>query len=402
MHNEVWQLLARLKPDPELAEMPNELLLIILEYINCKPDLAALRLVSRHFSELVPQYLYRDVDLARPRGQVLTRMNSLLCGSKNLRHVETLRTGQCGNLETMAFNAVLLKLPMKRKLSIQFEYENSDVKGLISALTKIRGLESLRVRVEGREGIRPMQRSLAHAVKRHKERLREIMIEDRPSLPHVLFGDDLLETIKTFENLCRLALPEEYFQSVEQFRDLVASLPSLVALRIQQRHQKARFVGFGAHNLVNNIPAASPCGYFCYVVSSLCTRTAVGFVRRGQGLMRIERFSSRMLSTSWEEFEKSTWTEIGDEYAEYLFSSFWPWKPNRDGYNAKFFLQEPKGEQTWNRGEVKLLFTTQVGSTWDESGFLEEVEGEGTGDGGKIFLQWMEMLWLSGSIVLCT
>lgn len=324
MPNEVWQLLARLKPDPELAEMPNELLSIILEYINRKPDLAALRLVSRHFSELVPQYLYRDVDLARPSGQVLTRMNSLLCGSRNLRHVETLRTGQCGNLETMAFNAVLLKLPMKRKLSIQFEYENSDAKGLISALAKIRGLESLRVRVEGREGIRPMQRSLAHAVKRHKETLKEIMIEDRPSLPLVLFGDDLLGTIKTCKNLCRLALPEEYFQSVEQFRDMVASLPSLVALRIQQRYQKERFFGFGAHHLLNNIPAASPCEYFCHVVSSICTRKAVGFVRRGQGLMRIEKIRSKMLSTSWEEFEKSTWTEFGDEYAEYLFLSFWP------------------------------------------------------------------------------
>lgn len=324
MPSEIWQSLARLKPDPELAEMPNELLLVILEYINCKPDLAALRLVSRHFSELVPQYLYRDVDLARPSGQVLTRMNSLLCGSENLRHVETLRTGQCGSLETMAFSAVLLKLPMNRKLSIQFEYENSDVKSLISALRKIRGLESLRVRIESREGIRPMQRSLADAVKRHKETLREIVIEDYPSLPHVLFGNDLLETIINCKNLCRLALPEQYFQSVGQFRDLVASLPSLMALRIQQRHQKERFVGFGAHNLVDNIPATSPCAYFCYVVSSLCTRTALGFVRRGQELKRIENFRSKVLLTSLEEFDRSTWMEIGDEYAEYLFFSFWP------------------------------------------------------------------------------
>lgn len=324
MPSDVMQLLTRLKPDPELAEMPNELLLIILDYINCQPDLAALRLVSRHFSELVPQYLYRDVDLARPSGQVLTKMNSLLCGAKNLRHVETLRTGQCGNLETMAFNAVLLKLPMKRKLSIQFEYENSDVESLIPALKRIRGPESLRVRVEGGEGIHLKQRSLAHAIKRHKETLREIMIEDYPTLPHVLFGDDLLGTIKTCEHLCRLTLPKEYFQSVEQFRDLVESLPSLVALRIQTRHQKERFIGFGAHTLVNNIPDFSPCGYFCYVVSSLCTRKALGFVRRGQGVMRIEEFRSKMLATSWEDFERSTWTEIGDEYAEYFFYNFWP------------------------------------------------------------------------------
>lgn len=324
MPSEVCQLLARLKPDPELAEMPNELLLKILEYINCQPDLAALRLVSRHFSELVPQYLYRDVDLARPSGQVLMRMNSLLCGSKNLRHVETLRTGPCGNLETMAFNALLLKLPMKRKLSIQFEYENTDVESLISALKKIRGLESLSMRVDGREGIRPKQRSLAHAIKRHKETLKEIMIEYYPSSPIMLSGDDLLETIKTCEHLCRLTLPKEYFQTAEQFRDFVEDLPSLVALRIQTRHQSERFIGFSARNLLNNIPEFSPCVYFCYVVSSLHTRKALGFVRRGQGVRRIEEIRSKMVSTSWEEFEKSTWTEIGDEYAEYFFSNIWP------------------------------------------------------------------------------
>lgn len=97
MPSEVCRLLARLKPDPELAEMPNELLMKILEYINCQPDLAALRLVSRRFSQLVPQYLYRDVDLARPSGQVLSRMNSLRCGAQNLA---TLKPSELVNVQT--------------------------------------------------------------------------------------------------------------------------------------------------------------------------------------------------------------------------------------------------------------------------------------------------------------
>lgn len=324
MTSEVPELLARLKPDPELAEMPNELLSIILEYLNRKPDLTALRLVSRHFSELVPQYLYRDIDLARPHGGVLARMNSLLCGYKNLRHVETLRTGYCGQLETMAFRAMLPNLSVKRKVSIQFEYENSDLKSLVSVLKKIRGLESLRVRVESREGIRPLQRRLADEIGRHKETLKEILIEDHPSMPYVPFGDDLLETIKTCKKLCRLALPEQYFQSVDQFRDLVTSLPNLVALRIQQRTQRARGVGLGSQSLMQAIPTTPPFAYFCYVVSGVYARTALGFVRRGQELRCVEKFRSGMLLSSWEEFEKSTWMEIGDEYAEYLFFSFWP------------------------------------------------------------------------------
>lgn len=143
---------------------------------------------------------------------------------------------------------------MKRKLSIQFAYENPDVESLISTLKKIRGLESLSVRFDSGESIPPKQRSLAHAINRHKETLREIMIEYYPSLPLVLFGDDFLVMIKTCEHVCRLTLPKEYFQSAEQFRELVESLPSLVALRIQTRHQNERFIGFSAHNLLNNIP----------------------------------------------------------------------------------------------------------------------------------------------------
>lgn len=323
MRSEISQSLTRLKPDPELAEMPNELLFIILEYINCKSDLTALRLVSRRFSELVPQYLYRDIDLARPNGGVLARLNSLLCGFKNLHHIETLKTGYCGYLETMAFRAVLPNLSVKRKLSIQFEYENSDLRSLVSVLKKIRGLESLRVRTHSREGIRPVQRSLAGEVRQHKETLRELLIEDHPFLRYVRFGDNLLGTIKTCENLCRLALPEQYFQSVDHFRDLVASLPSLVALRIQQRSQEVHSVCFGSHSLMQVIPATSPFAYFCYVVSFGYLRTASGFVRRGQEWRCIEKYRSKTLVTSWEEFENGTWMEIGDEYAEYLFFSFW-------------------------------------------------------------------------------
>lgn len=254
---------------------------------------------------------------------MLLRMNSLLCGYRNLHHIETLRTGQCGNLETMAFQAVLPNLSVERKLSIQFEYDDSDVHILISVLRKFRGIESLRVRVESREGNRHMQRCLSDAVRRHKEMLREIMIEEHPSFPCLLFGHELLETIRTCENVRRLALAEEYFKPPRHFRNFIVSMPSLVALRIQKRDGKEPFIGFGAHGLVHTIPATSPFPYFRYAISALRTRCTIGFVSRGQELWRINWFRPYKLLTSYEEFGNSTGREVDDEDAEYIFFIFW-------------------------------------------------------------------------------